>query len=83
MKSDSRSIIIDAAKRWIWLMKGGFLFRTRDVQEHVMGTQILACKDRGYTLSGKPRFHADILSALRELEKDNLVRKSGSTWQRT
>jgi hypothetical protein len=59
------------------------MFRAGHVREHVIGTQILACKGRGATRSGKPRFHADVLAALRQLEMDNVVRKKGGRWQRT
>src|SRR5689334_10909710 len=81
-RNDCRSIIIEAAKNWVSLMPGGLVFRARNVQEHVWGTQILACKERGNTLSGKPRFHADVSAAIRQLEKDNVVQKNGGKWQR-
>ena len=80
---DGRDIIIDAAQRWIRLMPGGLVFRAKDVQRHVLGTQVAACQARGYTLLGKPRFHADVSAAIRGLLKDGFVRKRGGKWQRT
>jgi hypothetical protein len=61
---DCRDIIMAAAKHWIRMTPGGYLFRAYNVQEYVWGTEILACKERGETRSGKPRFHADVAAAI-------------------
>lgn len=64
------------------MLPGGYRFRAGNVQQYVWGTEILACKERGETRSGKPRFYGDVASAIRSLEKENIIRKIGRTWQR-
>lgn len=83
MRHDRRETIVDAAKRWIRLMPGGLVFRTKDVQRHVLGTQVIACQGRGHTPSGRPRFHTDVMAAIRSLQKERVVKKLGQKWQRT
>lgn len=67
-----RDIILAAAKHWIRMLDGGYAFRACNVQDYVWGTEIMACKERGETRSGKPRFHGDIAAAIRSLEKENI-----------
>jgi len=64
------------------MLPGGYPFRVGNVQEYVWGTEILACKERGQTRSGKPRFHGDVAAAIRSLQKENIVRKIGRRWVR-
>ena len=42
MASESRNTIIQAATRWVQLMRGGCVFKVIDVQRHVWGTQAIA-----------------------------------------
>src|SRR5262245_12594025 len=80
---DCRSTIIEAAIHWIMLNPGGRIFSAGELREYVLGTQKLACLDRGDTPTGSFRFYSDVTAAIRKLEKEQFVRKMGNRWQRT
>lgn len=83
MVHNSRDAIIDATRRWIWLLPTGRAFRSAELHRYLWGTQALACQDRGSTRAGTPRFQSDVATAIRTLEREGVVRKTGRTWQRT